>query len=81
MAMTPVPAHKHQPPASRINRTPIFVLGYIPRRTSRALPVPVLLFPLDAQLFERALEVFVEEHLVGLLIARLFLAYGWASGV
>ena len=39
---------------------PIFILGCIPRRASRALPVPVLLFPLDAKLFERGLEAFSE---------------------
>src|SRR5258706_995205 len=59
---------------------PIFILGHIARFASRSFSVPVLLFPPDAQLFERALEVFSKGHLVGRLLLGLFPAYGWASG-
>ena len=59
---------------------PIFILGHIARYAPRVFPFPVLLFAPDTQLFERALEVFSEGHLIGGFLVRLFPADGRASG-
>ena len=64
--MTPVlHAHTNTSLALGNQQDSIFILGHIARHASRVLPVPVLLFAPDAQLFERALEVFSEGHLIG----------------
>ena len=71
---------------------PILILRQVPTRASRtvafafaftftfALALAVLLLPLDAELFERALEVLGEGDLVGGLLARLLPAHGRAAG-
>jgi hypothetical protein len=51
--------------ALKTQQDPIFILGQISRRDSRAFPFPVLLFTLGAQQFERAMEIVGEGHLVG----------------
>ena len=80
-AMTPVlNAHTNTSLALGNQQDPIFILGHIARHASRIFPVPFLLFAPDAQLFERALEVFGEGHFIGGLLVRLFPAYGRASG-
>jgi len=79
-AMTPV-LHRHTNTTLALGnqQDPIPIFGYIARSASRAFPFPVLLFALDAQLFERALEVFRKGYLVGRLPARLFPSHRWAS--
>ena len=48
--------HPHTNPSLALGnqQDPIFILGHIARCASRAFPLPILLFQLDAQLFERA---------------------------
>lgn len=58
---------------------PVLVLGQFAGRSCRGIAVPVLAFPLDAELFERALEVFGEGDLIGRLFVRLLPADGGAS--
>ena len=54
---------------------PIFIPGHLQTRLPR-LSGPGPLFPLGEELFEGALEVLGEAHLVGRHIVRLFSAHG-----
>ena len=79
--MTPgLHAHTNTSLALGNQQDPIFIPGNIARYAPLVFPFPVLLLPLDTQLFERALEVFSEGYLIGRLLVRLVPAYGRASG-
>jgi len=71
--MTPVlHPHTNTSPALGNQQVPILILGHIAKSASRAFPFPVL-FALDAQLFERGLEVLREGYLVGrLFVPRVY---------
>ena len=63
-AMTPA-LHPHTNTSLALGnqQDPIFILRHIARPASRSFSVLVLLFPPDAQLFERTLEVLSEGYL------------------